>query len=347
MATARNVEMNTGIAADEPQPLTYSQITTVLQVGVNNAFIKTNIHNIIKHITSDTITASHIMSSFTNKISCDLSHIFNWLAPYSNLNKLVEDHVVANLRPKGEEFNLAGRRRRMEATTGGDKFNTLVTDSSVHHAVFIEHRLRWFTKNRKRVVKTELEEANKILSSLGVKSSPAPNKPQQQTCGRSRSRSVSCSATPTKSSSWSRSRSTSNGRQQWQNPRSRCGGHPQGQAQRGQGRKDSMPCYQQGARVPFGKAKVLGYYLFRWGSNSYVWSDSEGRYNQGQQQQRPSNAYAYLPQTAAPPNNNNNNNNNNNYVSSGPGQAPRRARLPRTPPGFGLGFADLASRQKN
>jgi hypothetical protein len=344
MATARNVEMNTGITADEPQPLTYSQITTALQVGVN-AFIKTNIHNIIKHITSDTVTASHIMSSFTNEISCDLSHIFNWLTPYSNLNKLAEDHVVANLWPKGEEFNLAGRRRRMEATTGGDKFNTLVTDGSVHRAVFIEHTLRWFTKNRKRVVKTELEEANKILSSLGVKSSPAPNKPQQQTRGRSRSRSVSRSATPAKSSSRSRSKSASNGRQQWQNPRSRRGGRPQGQAQRGQGCKDSLPHYQQGARVPFGKAKALGYFSFRWGSNTYVWSDNDGRYNQGQRQQ-PSNAYSYLPQTATPPNNNNNNNNNNN-VSSGPGQAPRRACLPRAPPGFGPGFADLALRQKN
>jgi hypothetical protein len=171
------MEINTSIAVDEPQPLTYAQITLALQVGVNT-FMKTHIHNIIKHLTSNSITTSHIMSTFTNEIAVDLGHIFNWLTPYSNLNKLAEDHIMANVWPKGEEFNLAARRHCMELVAqGADKFNTLITDGSVHHTVFIKHMLQWFIKNGKCVVKSKLEEAKKILSSLSVKSSQPPTSP--------------------------------------------------------------------------------------------------------------------------------------------------------------------------
>jgi hypothetical protein len=104
------------------------------------AFISTHITNILSSLIKDHTTVQHIIATLGQQIHVNdqLDHVCDILAPYINLDSMVEEHITANGWKDGEEFAPEGLHFRFN-NGGKDKVHTSVNAGHVDSSVYRNH----------------------------------------------------------------------------------------------------------------------------------------------------------------------------------------------------------------
>ena len=279
-----NVEMAEKPVIEEIKPLTYGELASALQSGIN-IFLSSHISSILQSFIKDHTTTAHIMSRLANNIHVDITPITNFLAPYTTLNDVAEAHFINNRWKAGDEFTPEGLRQRLHRDAK-EKWADVVVKGDMDRKIFSAHAIRAFEAKQKRAHRAQMEEQKCILSLLTLPGLPAPKGPTDRSASRSRSRSATPAQNRSRSRSFSRGSNSGRKQQQQQQRRPR---KPRKQRKQRPNNNDNnnnfRPNQRQGGqqRIPFACFFEEGRFSFFWNEVKWVWSDRDNRYNRAQQ----------------------------------------------------------------
>jgi hypothetical protein len=149
---ARNMPMIEVVTEKATALLTYGELTTTLQTGINT-FLLAHITNILSNFIKDSITTAHITTRLQNHIKVDIQEICNRLAPYTQLNDLTEQHFLTNQWYSRDKFNFENIRVRL--TRQDEKYSDVVNNEQMDRSIYKAYLMRVFDARQKRVYKKQ------------------------------------------------------------------------------------------------------------------------------------------------------------------------------------------------
>jgi hypothetical protein len=143
---AKNVNMvDQAVEQKPPKPSSYGELVDALK-QVTNIFVSTHITDILFIFIKDHETIQHIMASNNNLINFDryIEQVWDFLAPYTLLDSMAEEHISTNNWKDGEEFAPEVLHARFNSN-GKDKVHPNVVNNTVEPAIYRNHIIRFFT----------------------------------------------------------------------------------------------------------------------------------------------------------------------------------------------------------
>jgi hypothetical protein len=173
---AKNVNMADAATVEkEPiKPSSFGELMDSLKQATN-CFISHHIYNTLSSFIKNSHTVQHILS-VTNTIikrelDFKLDEVCDLLAPYTQLDTLAEEHIMANGWKDGDEF--AEDQIHHRFSSGKERMPVQISSNNINSTLYKNYVIKFFQTWQARKNEENLANAKKMLGELsGTQATP-------------------------------------------------------------------------------------------------------------------------------------------------------------------------------